>query len=716
MPTRQIEWNVHTLGQIAVYALLIIPVGFLAYGLARRVRMWRIGQPEDRFNQWGTRLRGAVTQSILHGRIVRRRNRYGGLMHLFIFVGFVTLLIGTFIVMIEDDITVPIFHYSFYRGDFYLGYKLAMNLAGLLLIAGVLMAFYRRLVIRPKQQDTSADDLVILSFLAILTVQGYVLGALRLGVQHDTWAKWSFVSYALAIPLRGLSDGWLRALHQVNWFSHFLTTFAFLAYFAYSKMIHPFTSLANVFFRRLKPMGELTPIENLEEAESFGIGKLEDFSWAQLMNLDACMHCGRCLEFCPTFNTDKPLRPRDLILEIGGYMADSGGIFSGELGEGENSARFRWGEGPERELIGGVVSTEELWDCTTCGACMEQCPVFIEHVPLIVGMRRNLVLEQGEFPDELTNVFNNLERLSSPYQFPPSQRDAWTKKMAQPVRIMGEAAAAEEDVEVLFFVGCLGSFDSRNQRTTMALARILQAADINFAILGKEETCTGDPARRIGNEYLAQMMARQTVETLNQYSFKKIVTACPHCFNAIKNEYPQIGGNYEVVHHSELISQLIAEKRITLDPASDVASGKVTYHDPCYLGRYNKVYDDPRSVVTALPGAELTEMGRNRNQSFCCGGGGGRLFMEETRGSRINQARVTEALETGATTLAASCPFCMTMFEDGINGVGANDLLQVRDIAELVAAAMLTMTETETLREGDGAESAEDTEGTEKKK
>ena len=247
-------------------------------------------------------------------------------------------------------------------------------------------------------------------------------------------------------------------------------------------------------------------------------------------------------------------------------MADQGGLFSGELGAGQNSARYRWGEGPERELIGGVVSTEELWDCTTCGACMEQCPVLIEHVPLIVGMRRNLVLEQSEFPDELTNVFNNLERLNSPYQFPPNQRDAWTKKMAQPVRIMAEAAAAEEEVEVLFFVGCLGSFDSRNQRTTMALARILQAAGINFAILGKEETCTGDPARRVGNEYLAQMMAMQTVETLNQYSFKKIVTACPHCFNAIKNEYPQIGGNYEVVHHSELISQLIAEGRIAPRP------------------------------------------------------------------------------------------------------------------------------------------------------
>ena len=689
-PTREILWNVDTLGRIAIYALLGIPFAYLAYGLARRVRMWRAGQPEDRFSAWGRRFRDAVTQSVLHGRIARPQNTYGGVMHLLIFFGFITLFIGTIIVLIEDDIAKPIFGYSFYRGNFYLVYKLVMNLAGVALIAGALMAVYRRRITRPATQETSADDLVILAFLVLLVAQGYTIQALRLAVEQDPWGPWSFVSYAVSLPLRGLPEGLLRGLHAVNWWSHFLTTFAFLGYFAYSKMIHPFTSLANVFFRRLRPMGELAPIANLEEAETFGIGKLTDFTWAQLMNLDACMHCGRCLEYCPTFTTQKPLRPRDLILEVGGYMADSGGLFSGELGEGANSARFRWGEGPERALIGGVVSTEELWDCTTCGACMEQCPVFIEHVPLIVGMRRHLVLEQSEFPAEVTNVFNNLERVGSPYQFPPNQRDQWTKKLATPVRVMAEAAAAAEDVEVLFFVGCLGSFDSRNQRTTLALARILQAAGVNFAILGKEETCTGDPAKRIGNEYLAQMMAQQTVETLNQYRFKKIVTACPHCFNAIKNEYPQIGGNYAVVHHSQLINELIAEGRIALDPASDVARGAVTYHDPCYLGRYNKVYDDPRGVVQALPGASLTEMRRHRNTSFCCGGGGGRLFMEETRGSRINQHRVAEALETGATTLAAACPFCMTMFEDGILGLDASAQIRVRDIAELVAAALVT--------------------------
>jgi Fe-S oxidoreductase/nitrate reductase gamma subunit len=688
-PTREIMWNIDLGGQIGVYLFLFIPFVLLAFGLSRRVWMWNKGRPENRFDQFTDRVLGALRDSIAHGRIVRKSAIYPGIMHFLIFWGFVLLFIGTIIVLIEHDITVPILGYSFYQGNFYLGYKLVMNSAGLMVIAGVLMAFYRRYAMQPAHQETAPDDIILLTMLLVLVMQGYLVQSLRLAVEMDPWAAWSFVSYPVAVLIQGLPEGTIRALHTANWWSHMLTTKIFLGYFAYSKMIHPFTSFANVLFRRTKPLGKLERIEEIEEAESLGVARLEDLTWAQLMNVDACMHCGRCLEFCPTFTTNKPLRPRDLVLQVAGYMADRGGIFSGELGEGANSARFRNGVGPDRELIGGVVSTAEIWDCTTCGACMEHCPVYIEHVPLIVGMRQNLVLEQGDFPAEVTNVFNNLERMSSPYQFPPSQRADWTKRLETPVPEMADAAANGDEVEVLFFVGCLGSFDSRSQRTTLALARILQQAGVNFAILGKEETCTGDPAKRIGNEYLAQIMAEQTVETLNQYSFKKIVTACPHCFNAIANEFPEIGGNYEVVHHSQLINELIGSGKIRLDPNSDMMNGKVTYHDPCYLGRYNKEYEAPRGVVSLLPGAEMVEMRRNRNKSLCCGGGGGRMFMEETRGSRINQTRVREAIDTGASTLAAACPFCMTMFEDGINGVGAEDTFEVKDIAELVEEAMI---------------------------
>jgi Fe-S oxidoreductase/nitrate reductase gamma subunit len=688
-PTREILWNIDLTGQIGVYAFLFLPFVLIAFGLARRVWMWRTGRPENRFDRMTDRVWGALRDSVMHGRIARRSTIYGGVMHLLIFWGFILLFIGTVIVLIEHDFTVPILGYSFFQGSFYLGYKAVMNTAGLMVIVGVLMAVYRRYILRPATVETAPDDVILLALLVVLVVQGFVVQALRLAVEQDPWASWSYVSYPMAALFQGLPEGTIRGLHTANWWSHMITTNIFLGYFAYSKMIHPFTSLTNVLFRRLQPLGKLERIRDIEEAESLGVARLEDFTWAQLMNVDACMHCGRCLEYCPTFQTNKPLRPRDLVLEVAGYMADRGGIFSGEVGQGAKSARFRAGAGPDRDLIGGVVTQAELWDCTTCGACMEHCPVYIEHVPLIVGMRQNLVLEQAEFPVEVTNVFNNMERLSSPYQFTPNQRTDWARRLEQPVREMADVAAAGEQVEVLFFVGCLGSFDSRNQRTTLALARILQQAGVNFAILGKEETCTGDPAKRIGNEYLAQMMAEQTVETLNQYSFKKIVTACPHCFNAIANEYPEIGGNYEVVHHSQLINELIGSGKIKLDPDSDMMRGKVTYHDPCYLGRYNKVYDEPREVVEALPGVELAEMRRNRNRSFCCGGGGGRMFMEETRGTRINQARVREAMDTGATMLAAACPFCMTMFEDGINGVGAEDRFQVRDIAELVYDAMI---------------------------
>ncbi len=688
-PTREILWNIGDWSRIALVFWLAVPMGFIAFGLSRRVRTWRTGQPEDRFGDWGVRLRTTLLKSILHGRIVRTNKRYAGIMHLNIYLGFIILLIGTVIVAIEDDVVVPILGASFYHGTFYLGYKLVVNTGGVMVIVGVAMAMYRRFVMRPKIQETAGDDIILLGLLLVLCVQGFVVQALRLAEERPSWAEYSYVSWPMAEALSGFSANTLQTLHFINWWGHFITTFVFIGYIGYSKMSHAFISLTNVFFRRLRPIGELTPIANLEEAETFGIAKLEDFTWAQLMNVDACMHCGRCLEYCPTFNTDKALRPRDLVLEIAGYAADHGGIFSGEVGEGENSARFRWGSGSERELIGGVVSPAELWDCTTCGACMEHCPVYIEHVPLIVGMRRNLVLEQADFPDELTSMFNNFERMGSPYAFPQSQRADWTRRLTTPIPTMAEKAAAEEEVEVLFFVGCLGSFDSRNQQTTLSLARILQHAGINFAILGKEETCTGDPAKRVGNEYLAQMMAQQTVETLNSYSFKKIVTACPHCFNAIANEFPEIGGRYDVVHHTQLIDQLLSEGRIHLNPTSDIARGAVTYHDPCYLGRYNKVYDAPRDAIGAIPGIALTEMPRNRNKSFCCGGGGGRMFMEETTGTRINRARAQEALDTGAETLIAACPFCMTMFEDGIRGINAEDKLQIKDLAEVVAAALM---------------------------
>lgn len=363
-------------------------------------------------------------------------------------------------------------------------------------------------------------------------------------------------------------------------------------------------------------------------------------------------------------------------------------------------------ESYDEPMIGGIISKEALWSCTTCMACMEVCPVDIEHVPKIVDMRRSLVMEESDFPSEVTSLFNNIERNGNPWEISSGKRAEWAAGLNIPL------LAENPDADVLYWVGCMGSFDHRNQRVATSVAKILKAANVNFVILGPEESCTGDPARRIGNEYLWQMQAQQNIETLNNYGFNKnpsasapdnvgtpidyqyvasekhrtIITACPHCFNTIKNEYPQLGGNYEVVHHTVFIDSLLAEGKLKLPEGFD--QRKLTYHDPCYIGRYNGVYDQPRRVLNVLNSNGVTEMRRNRNKSFCCGGGGGRVWMEEKIGKRVNQARVNEALETDAEVLAAACPFCITMFEDGVKGVEAEEKMQIEDIAEIIAKVM----------------------------
>lgn len=687
-PSREIFYNVALPTTLVMYAAVAIPVAFLALGLARRAAMWRKGAHADRFDHPGARLWDALLKTVLHGRVVRRRNLYAGLMHLCLFWGFMVLLAGTTLVFIEVDIATPFFDVRFLKGNAYLAFKLAMNLGGLLLIAGVAMAMYRRLVLRPSNLETSGDDLLILAFLLALAVQGFALQGLRLAMTQDPWAAWSFVSYPVSLALQGMEPAQLALLHRLNWHAHFLTAFLFFGYVAFSKMIHPFTAVASVLLRRRRPRGELARVEGIETAESIGVSRLQDFNWVQLLSLDACLHCGRCLEYCPTTNTGKALRPRDFVLELAGLQADQGGMFSGVLGEGANSGRVRHGAGAQRDLIGGAVSEQEIWDCTTCGSCMEQCPVSIEHVPMIVDLRRNLVMEKNSFPQELGPVFTSIERLGNPFQAVPMERDAWTAKLEQPIPRMAEVAASGATVDYLFFVGCQGSYSPRHQKTTIALARILQAAQVDFAILGKEEACHGDPAKRMGHEYLAQQQSSAVVDKLNAYGVRKVVTACPHCFNAMRNEFPQIGGHFEVVHHSQLIAELLAAGRVSLATASPLAHEKITYHDPCYLGRHNGIYAAPRDAVEAVAGRAVQEMPRNRQQSFCCGGGGGRAFMKEQTGSRINLERVREAMKTGSDVIAAACPFCMDMLEDGIGGLDATSSVRVLDVAELVAASM----------------------------
>src|SRR5713101_171565 len=681
-----------------MYVLVAVQALVLGYAFTRRYLAWRRGRSYGPVDRIGQRLREALSVAFLHRRLIRPGYLYAGVMHLFIFYGFVFLFIGTLIVLLEADIVRPYFGLSFFNGPFYVVYKLVINLFGLLFLLGLLMAVYRRYGQKlPKFRRNLSDDAIVLGILLFLGITGFLLEALRLSATRDPTAPIHWVAYPLTLLLNGVDPAVLGGAHAVTWWSHMLANTALLVYIPVSKLAHIFTGPVNVFFRATDPRAALPLIANIEEQEHFGVAKLDDFSWKQLLNFDACMRCGRCLDFCPTFSTGKPLKPRQLIVEIGAYMNRQAGLLAGPAGPRMDEAGIRGNDlvstseptlaqAPVMaELIGDIVSEDELWDCTTCRACMEQCPVHIEHVPLIVEMRRNLVLEQSKFPQELVALFNNLERNGNPYSFPASSRAEWAEAAG-----VQELAQVEDpaSLEAIYWVGCMSSFDSRNQKVATALAKIFQAADVKFAILGKEETCSGDPARRAGNEYLYQILAQTNIERLNQCALnKRIIASCPHCFNTLKNEYPQLGGNFDVIHHSQFIQELIDAGRLQVPPGTLDKPG-MAYHDPCYLGRYNEVYDEPRDVLSKVSGG-FVELPRCRDRGFCCGAGGARAFMEEKRGTRISHNRLNEAIGSDASGVAVACPFCVTMFEDGVRALNVEERFAVLDIAEIVAAALV---------------------------
>jgi Fe-S oxidoreductase len=698
VPTRQIGWNVGEVAFATMYILVAVQTLVLGYFFTRRYMAWRQGREYGPIDRIGERARQALSVAFLHRRLIRPGYVYAGVMHLFIFYGFVFLFIGTLIVLLEADIVRPFFGASFYQGTFYVIYKVVINFFGLLFIIGLLMAVYRRYLQHlPKFRRSLSDDAIVLSILLFMGVTGFLLEALRLSATRDPAAPIHWVAYPLVLLFEGLNadPAGLTTAHAVTWWAHMLGNTALLVYIPASKLAHMFTGPTNVFLRATDARAALPLIANIEEQEHFGVARLDDFNWKQLANFDACMRCGRCLDFCPTFNTGKALKPRQLIIEIGAYMDREAGLLAGPAGPRIDEAGVTGHElvapgetslaqvPKAAELIGAVVSEDELWDCTTCRACMEQCPVRIEHVPLIVEMRRNLVLEQSRFPQELVMLFNNLERNGNPYSFPASTRADWAAEAG-----VQELADVEDpaSLELIYWVGCMSSFDARNQRVARALARIFKAADVRFAILGKEESCSGDPARRAGNEYLFQILAQTNIERLTNYKPRRIVANCPHCFNTLKNEYPQLGGDFAIVHHSEIIKELIDAGRLKV-PVDVMRDGQMAYHDPCYLGRYNEVYDAPRSVMDSTAGGYV-ELPRCRERGFCCGAGGARAFMEEKRGTRISHNRLHEAVATDASGVAVACPFCVTMFEDGVRALNVEERFAVKDIAEIVAEAL----------------------------
>jgi Fe-S oxidoreductase len=637
------------------------------------------------------------------------RDPIPGIAHFFTFWGFIIIQFGLLNLMLRAfNVSLPFF------GDNH-GFATTLDLFIIFVAIALLVFAFRRAVIRPKQLFSFLhgpwDGLIILGLILLVLITLALVEIFDYAASNG--ASWSLFGAWFGPAVSGPGAGTDLILFRVFWFIHVSLFFAFLVYLPRSKHLHLMATPFNVFFSNYAPKGALPLLENLEEREDYGVSKAEQFTWKQLLDGYACTECGRCNTVCPATNTGKPLYPKEIILGVKeALFARSNEI----LGENSLWARMSVVEvKPDRSveekeahhepMVGGIISTEALWACTTCRACMEICPVSIEHVPKIVDMRRHLVMEESDFPTEVTSLFNNIERNFNPWEISNDRRAEWAAGLGIPL------LSENPNADVLYWVGCMGSFDRRNQKVATSVAKILKAANVNFAILGPEEWCTGDPARRIGNEYLWQMMAQQNIETLNGYGFntanalnghdghvpgngvagaapkhRTIITACPHCFNTIKNEYPQLGGDYEVVHHTVFIDRLLADEKITLP--EDFDERKLTYHDPCYIGRYNDIYDEPRRVLSVLNTNGVTEMRRHRNKSFCCGGGGGRAWMEEKIGKRVNQARVNEALETGAEVLAAACPFCITMFDDGIKGVEAEDKLQIEDISEIVARAI----------------------------
>ncbi|HZC33883.1 MAG TPA: (Fe-S)-binding protein [Candidatus Bathyarchaeia archaeon] len=672
-----------------------------ALAMARHLRVFEATTPAAvqpaPFGQIGRRLVGLVEYAFVQTKMFK--DPRAGLMHAGIFWGFILLTIGTANIvtggLIQTVLAAP------FDGAIWAAISAMQNIVAVIVIVSILWAFERRLISRPRRLTYNRDALLILAMIGGVVTTELLAQVVQFARYGDE--PGAFVSILLAGPLRASVDpGVLGALFVFLWWAHIALVAAFLVYLPFSKHLHIATSFPNIWYRKLAPRGELPKMDLEREDATFGLKTLQDLGWKDLLDGFTCTECGRCQEACPAHFTGKPLNPKALIMGIremaveaehGLDLIPNNPIVRetyGLSGEGPDPARMA------APIVDDAIPYDAVWDCVTCGACVEACPVLIEHVDKIVGLRRNLVLEESRFPAELAGAFRGMEGQGNPWGQSAATRLDWTRGLPFEVPTVAAVAATPgglDELEVLYWVGCAAAFDERNRRVARAFATCLYAAGVRFAVLGQEESCTGDPARRMGNDYVYQILASGNVETLNRYgmSQRSIVTACPHCFNTIGNEYGQLGGSFSVVHHSVYLQRLLADGRLRVADAGEQGAagsvGSVTFHDSCYMARYNGVVAAPRDVLGAVPGLELREMEKSGKNTFCCGAGGGRMWMEETRGTRINAERTRQALETGAGTVATSCPFCMTMIKDGLADAATDGpgTVSARDIAEILA-------------------------------
>ncbi|HEX9051832.1 MAG TPA: (Fe-S)-binding protein [Anaeromyxobacter sp.] len=674
------------MGPSLTAAMLLAGLAFFAFTMTRRLAPLAALRADVRWDRAGERVRTLLAFGLGQRRLPDRGERVPGVLHVLIFVAFLVLALRTvtmFGMGFSGSFHLPLLGADAPLGKAYLFLKDLVVLGALVGVAGFL---WRRLVTKPDRVTLSTEGVVILLFIAglMLTDMAFDGGAILAapGAQAPAFdaAAPSGSLGALALHGLGLSPGVTAAVAASSFFLHLALILVFLNVLPYGKHFHIITALPNVFFSRLPPAAALRKLDLEAEGASFGTATVKDLSWKEAWDVYSCTECGRCQTHCPTYVTGKPLTHKAVNQAIRHHLGDQATTLTA-LARAKDAAT-REAALAALPPITAAVPPETFWACTTCGWCETACPVLIENVPRLVDMRRQQVLVESSFPDEASRVFKGIETQGNPWGIGSNRRADWCADLDVP------RASSGEPFEWLFFVGCAGAFDDRQKKVSRAIVRILREAKVSFAILGEEETCTGDAARRLGNEYLFQMQAQANVETLNGYGVKKILVQCPHCLNTLANELPQFGGTYEVVHHAELVARLVAEGRLA--PAAAEGLGTVTLHDPCYLARWNGITEAPRQAIAAA-GATVTEMPRNRTQGFCCGAGGGRFWLEEKLGTRVNRNRVEEAAATlgqSGGTLATGCPFCLTMMKDGVADAGLEDAIKVLDVAEIVAAGL----------------------------
>ena len=671
-------------GNIIFYAIFVGFMAFFAWSAYVRARWLFAAQPLNRLNHLFWRVAGLIPWLLGNARVARRRYWYSGILHSLIWWGFIILQIRTLNFLlngIDHDIS-----FEALVPDVYDVLRPVMDTFNILVIVGIGMAAFQRLVWKPKRMSVNLDGWMTLFFIFWLMVTDVMLNSFEFYLHPEAEAfqnaELSYLAYGLSELWGelGMSQGTAEAFNTFFWYNHLVDFLAFLAFLPYSKHSHVLVVVPQILFRRHEPTGVMQPIKNIEEAESFGAGKLTDFNWKQLLDPFNCTECGRCTEVCPANITGKLLSPKHYIVGVRHMLDDQ--IPPARFWMKKEAASNGDGEAAEPKTTADAVGFEQTWDCVTCGACMEACPVFIEHVPTIMDVRRFMVMEQSSMPETAQATLTQLEQRGHPWRGTQLTRTTWIEEMAADGV---EVPTFDGSQEYVYWVGCSGALQERNVKVTKALVRLFMQAGVSFGVLAAEEGCSGDPARRLGNEYLYQMQAKQNIEVMNAKGVQKVIANCPHCYNTIKHEYPQFEGTYETVHHTELLAQLVRTGKLSAQQADGLQDKTVTYHDPCYTSRHNDIIDDPRQVIAAV-GSGQVEMPRCKRGTFCCGAGGGHMWVEENRGEHINDVRTKEAVDTGADVIAVACPFCMQMFESGVGAVPEAEErgVQVFDIAELL--------------------------------